>query len=277
MQKNYIFVRINKTTMATYNKRGYKQKKQVEAEISSEEEIINAEDSTTAEVFNSLDEGANKAEEFVEKNQKYIFIIIGVVALVVLGYIGYNQFVAKPQQAEAMNDMYLSQTYFNEAVAATGSAKDSLFNLSLKGNNGKLGMLDVANEYGSTDAGNLAHYYAGMAYLNTKKYKEAVEHLTQFESEDEVLAPLSKGAIGDAFAQLNQKEDALDYYKQAYKLRTNDYTTPTYMYKAGIMALDLGKTDEAISLFEQLKNDYPNATESSNVDVFLGKAQAMKN
>ena len=49
------------------------------------------------------------------------------------------------------------------------------------------------------------------------------------------------------------------------------------MYKAGIMALDLGKTDEAISLFEQLKNDYPNATESSNVDVFLGKAQAMKN
>ena len=72
--------------MATYNKRGYKQKKVVEAEISSEEENIDVENSTTAEVFNTLDEGANKAEEFVEKNQKYIFIIIGVVALFVLGY-----------------------------------------------------------------------------------------------------------------------------------------------------------------------------------------------
>ena len=50
--------------MATYKKKGYKpsnkeeQKKQVE------------EESTTAEVFNTLDEGAGRAETWVAENQK---------------------------------------------------------------------------------------------------------------------------------------------------------------------------------------------------------------
>ncbi len=103
--------------MATYKKRGYKPKTKEEKEQDIEE------GSTTAEVFNTLDETASKTEEFVEKNQKYIFIIIGVVAVVVLGYLGYNEFIAKPKQVNAMNDMFQAQKYFNEAV--NGTAKDS--------------------------------------------------------------------------------------------------------------------------------------------------------
>ena len=63
-------MRINKTNMATYKKRGYKPNTKVEKEIEVED------NSTTAEVFNTLDETASKTEAFVEKNQKYIFIII---------------------------------------------------------------------------------------------------------------------------------------------------------------------------------------------------------
>lgn len=75
--------------MATYKKRGYKPKTEKEVEEYDHVE----ENSTTAEVFNTLDETASKTEDFVAKNQKYIFIIIGVVAVLVLGYLGYDQFV----------------------------------------------------------------------------------------------------------------------------------------------------------------------------------------
>jgi tetratricopeptide (TPR) repeat protein len=259
--------------MATYNKRGYKQKKVVEAEISSNEDNIDVEGSTTAEVFNTLDEGANKAEEFVEKNQKYIFIIIGLVALFVLGYLGYNQFVKKPASEMAMNEMYQAQKFFNEAV--NGTSKDSLYNLALNGGNGKLGLLDITKEYSGTPAGNLANYYAGMAYLNTKKYEEAITFLQDFNSEDQILAPMAEGAIGDAFAQINQKEDALKHYKNAFKLRKNNFSTPTYLYKAGIIALDLGKSNEAVDFFNTIKNDYPKSTEALTADLFIGKAEAL--
>ncbi len=277
LRKYFIFVRNNiLIDMATYNKRGYKQKKKVEAEISTEDETIDVGDSTTAEVFNTLDEGANKAEEFVEKNQKYIFIIIGVVAAVVLGYLAYQQFVAKPAQAEASNEMYQAQKYFNEAVNAT-TAKDSLYTLALTGGNGKQGFVDIADQFSGTKAGNLANAYAGLAYLNIKDYKNAEVYLQKFNGEDEIVSPMVKGALGDLYAQLEQKEDALAAYKQAANLRTNAFSTPTYLYKAGITALDLGKGKEALDFFKKLKDNYPTSTEALNSEVFIGKAQAMSN
>ena len=44
-------------------------------------------------------------------------------------------------------------------------------------------------------------------------------------------------------------------YKEAAKLRLNNFSTPTYLYKAGITALDLGKGKEALDLFKQLKDN----------------------
>lgn len=255
--------------MATYKKRGYKPKTKVEVQKNIEEE------STTAEVFNTLDEGASKTEAFVEKNQKYIFVIIGIVAVAVLGSIGYREFIAKPKQTTAMNDMFLAQKYFDEANTAV--AKDSLYNLALNGAEGKFGMLDIIEEYSGTDAANLASYYAGTAYLKLKDYKNAIEHLSNFSSSDEVLAPLAKGNIGDAFVQLGQVEDALDYYEQAANMRSNEFTAPMFLYKAGTIALNLGKADKALSYFEKIKADYPESTQASNIDVFIGKATVLAN
>ena len=253
--------------MATYNKRGYKPKTKEEIQHNIEE------GSTTAEVFNTLDETASKTEAFVEKNQKYIFVIIGIVAVFVLGSLAYKEFIAKPKQVSAMNDMYQAQKYFNDAV--NGSAKDSLYNLALTGGEGKFGMLDIIEEYSGTASANLANYYAGTAYLRLKDYKNAVEYLGNFKSDDEILAPLAKGNIGDAFVQLNQQEDALGYYEEAAEMRDNEYTTPMYLFKAGVIALDLGEAKKALTYFERIKNDYANSTEATNVDVFIGKAQVL--
>ena len=255
--------------MATYNKRGYKPKTKVEKEQNIED------GSTTAEVFNTLDETASKTEDFVAKNQKYIFIIIGIVALVVLGSLAYKEFIAQPKQTAAMNDMFQAQKYFDQAV--TGTAKDSLYTLALNGGEGKFGMLDIIEEYSGTPSANLASYYAGTAYLRLKDYKNAVEHLSNFKSEDEILAPLAKGNIGDAFVQLNQPEDALGYYEEAAEMRDNEYTTPMYLFKAGSIALDLGQADKALSYFKRIKDDYSNSTEASKVEVFIGKAQVLAN
>jgi len=255
--------------MATYNKRGKKGKSKEEKEHNIET------GSTTAEVFNKLDESASKTEAFVEKNQKYIFVIIGLVAVVVLGYLGYTEFIAKPKQANAMNDMFQAQKYFDQAV--NGVEKDSLFTLSLNGGEGKFGMLDIIDEYGGTPAANLANYYAGTAYLRLKDYKNAIEYLNKFSSDDEILAPLAKGNIGDAFVQLNQLDDALDYYEQAAKMRDNDYTAPMYLYKAGTIALDLAKADKALTYFETIKEKYPNASEMAMVEVLIGKAKVLAN
>lgn len=95
--------------MATYKKKGNKAGSKEEQQRAAEA------NSTTAEVFNTLDEGAGRTEAWVSRNQKYIFIIIGAVAIVILGYLGYNQFILEPKQQEAANEMNQAQQYFATA------------------------------------------------------------------------------------------------------------------------------------------------------------------
>ncbi|MBT0608544.1 tetratricopeptide repeat protein [Aequorivita echinoideorum] len=253
--------------MATYNKRGGKPKTKVEKETVVEE------NSTTAEVFNTLDEGASKTEAWVEKNQKVILGVIGAVAVCVLGFFAYQEYVQKPKEAEAMNEMFQAQNYWEQAL--TAEAKDSLYNLSLKGGEGKYGFIEIIENYGGTNAANLAHYYAGMAYLNTNKYQEAIDQLDKFSSDDDILAPLAKGAIGDAFAQLGQNDEALKYYEEAATMRTNDFTTPRFLLKAGIAALAVNNNDKALKHFKTISDDYPKSSEATKAEVYTGRAEAM--
>ncbi len=254
--------------MASYKKRGYKPSNKTERENQVEEH------STTAEVFNSLDEGASRTETWVADNQKWIYIIVGVAIVAVLGYLGYNRFVHAPKQNEAANEMAQAEDYMAAALRATGAQSDSLYNLALNGGEGKFGFLDIIDNYGGTDAANLAHYNAGFAYLRTGKYREAISHLEDFSSDDEIFAPLATGGIGDAFAQLGQPEDALGYYEKAADMRSNTFTTPRFLMKAAITAIELGDNDTAEEYLSKIEEEYPESPEADKVPIYLGMASA---
>lgn len=262
--------------MATYKKRGYKQPKE---KVEIVEENLNAEgyvegESTTEEVFNTLDNTASKAEMFFEKNQKIVFGIIAAIVIVVLGYFLYQKYVSEPNQREARNEMFKAEQYFQNALDASGKEKDSLFNLALNGGDGKYGFLQIIDNYGGTKAANLSEYYAGTAYLNMQQYKEAIDHLDKFSADDDVIAPIAKGAIGDAFVQLNQLDNALEYYEKAFSLSTNDFTTPKYLQKAGVVALSKGDNTKALGYFKRIKEEFPSSEEGKNIDLYIGRASA---
>ncbi|MFT7072442.1 tetratricopeptide repeat protein [Patiriisocius sp. Uisw_017] len=253
--------------MATYKKRGGKPKTKVEKQSAIEDE------STTAEVFSTLDEGASKTEAWFEKNQKYVLGFVGVIAVAVLGYLAFIYFIQDPKEKEAMSEMYQAQSYFDQAL--TAPAKDSIYGLSLNGGNGKYGFLDIIDTYGSTKAANLANYYAGMAYLNTNDYKNAIAYLDEFKSDDAMLGPLAKGAIGDAFVQLDQNDKALGYYETAATMQQNDFTSPRFLLKAGITAMKLGNKDAAIKHFKAITDKYATADQAAKAKTYLAQAEAM--
>ncbi len=263
--------------MATYNKRGYKAPKP-EAEkvddVNDTEEVINVDekDSATANVFNTLDETANKTEEFIAKNQNIILSIVGGVALVVAGYLLYNKFVSGPKENEAASDMFQAQQYFKQAVEGT-VANDSLFNLALNGGEGKQGFLDIAKNHSGTDAGNLAQYYAGMSLLNTKQFQKAIDHLTEFKSDDQFTNAMAIGATGDAYAELNKLDQALEFYVKAAESNKNELTTPRFLLKAGQVAMTLGKKAEALKYFTDIKDNFETTPEAQNIDALIGMAQ----
>ncbi|NBW27075.1 MAG: hypothetical protein EBR38_00705 [Flavobacteriaceae bacterium] len=258
--------------MATYNKRGYKTpKEKVEKDSKAENITIDEKDSTTAGIFNSLDQTASKTEEFVAKNQKVIFGIVVAITLVTLSYVLFQKFVSEPKEENAASEMFLAQQNFQKATEGTKS--DSLYNLALKGSEGKFGFIDISSKYEGTDAGNLANYYAGMAYLNTGKYDEAISYLEKFKSDDMVLSTLAIGAIGDAHAQKNQPKQALEFYVKASENNKNEFTTPRFLLKAGQTALGLNNKTDALKYFTEIKEKYEASPEASNIDALIGLSQ----
>jgi len=255
--------------MATYKKSGNKEKGTARTKRTIEES------STTAEVFDTLDETASRSETWVIKNQKNIFIVLGLTVAAILAFMAFEKFVNAPNEKIAADELAFPKKHFQQAMASSVAA-DSIFSLGLEGTDGKYGFIDIADQYSNTNAGNMANYYAGISYLKMKNYTEAISYLEKFSSEDEALGPIAKGAIGDAFADLNQLEDALEYYEKAANLKENSFTTPLFLFKAANTALDLGKNDKALALFEKIQINYPNSTEAKNIEVYISKAKYAK-
>jgi tetratricopeptide (TPR) repeat protein len=269
LDKTFIFARPIIQKMATYQKRGFKPKNKVE----EEQQVI--EQSTTAEVFNTLDTSASKTEQWVARNQTYILAVIGVVVIGLLGYLGFQRFIMEPKAAEADREIFFPMQYFSLAQQDETYA-DSLFTLALNGAEGKYGLLDIIDEYSGTPAANLAEYAAGIAYLHLDQYQEAITHLEAYKSEDAILGAIGIGAIGDAFMELGQTDEALGYYEKAIGHDTNGYTTPLYLQKAGVASLSLGDYEDAEEFFTRIKEEFPDSPQATGVDAYIGLAQQGK-
>lgn len=261
--------------MAIYKKRNYRPKRTSDS-LENKDHIHD--DSTTAEVFDSLDQGVSKVERWAEKYKNVLIGLIVAIAVIAVGIFFYQRYVSAPKEQEASNEFFFAQQYFSNALMAEDTkVKDSLFNLSLNGANGKFGFLDVMKEYSGTKAANLAHYSTGMAYINMGKYEEAIPYLKDFNTPDVIIGALALGNIGDAYEQLKNPKEAFSYYKKAFNYNENDFTTPMYLKKAGMVAMQLDNYKEAKKYFERIKEDFPTSTEARTIDIFIGKASAKVN
>jgi TolA-binding protein len=137
--------------------------------------------------------------------------------------------------------------------------------LALNGNGAYLGLLDIMDEYSGTPSGNSAHYYAGIAYYNQGDFENAIDQMDQYSADDVATAAMANGVIGDAFVELGQMEDAVDFYNKAYKATNNDFTTPLFMWKAGLAYEALGENGKAVKLYERIQAEYPNSRQASGI------------
>ena len=250
--------------MATYKKRGFKNKAS-----SSKAEALEKK-STTANVFNTLDEGSSQTQQWVERNQNKILGLVAVISIIVICVFTYSKLIKEPKESNAFNKMYFAQKKFDEAVLINN---DSLYNIALNGDDLNMGMLQIIDEFGGTSAANLAKYYSGIMYLKMNDYPNSIKYLSDFSSDDILLSSLATGSIGDAFSELNQFDDALDYYVKASK-SNNNYSSPMYLFKAGTIAMKLNKFKKAEEYFSIIKQDYPNSAEAKNIDAYISKSVA---
>ena len=252
--------------MATYNKRGGKK-------FNSKRKVLNKEnlESATAEVFESLDSGATKTEKFVAKYQSLIFSSVVLIAVSVFVYLAYKTFVIEPKNEDAVTELNQAQYYFN--LALNDEQQKDLFNSAINGGGGKFGFLDIIQNYESTPSSNLAIFSTGMSYLNLKQYDKVIEYLKDFKSKDVLLSSIAKGVLGDAYLQIGDQKNALLSYDKASSFDKNTFTTPKYLFKAGLLSLRLGDKKTALEYFKKIKSDFPESKEGKFIDIQIAKTE----
>ena len=212
-----------------------------------------------AEAANRKPSGEGGTQEFFEKNK--MLVLGGIIGLVLLAILlsAYKYAYKKPMEKSASEELWHAERQF---------LQDS-FDLALENpGGGYAGLLDIINDYGSTKAGNLAKYYAGVSYLNLGRYEDAISYLKDFDSVGEITPIMKHGIIGDAYGELQDYGAAISSYKKAIST-DNEFLTPYYANKLGILLMKEGNNDEAVKYFEMIKNDYPQSNESAGADYYL--------
>jgi len=212
----------------------------------------------------TIEESLTKAEMYVEKNKNNLMVIVLAIAVGFSAFFAYDRFYVQPNEENAATEMYMAEKNFELGK----------FQEALDGDEQFAGLLEIIESYGSTNSGNLAEYYAGLSYLKLGDAESAIDHLDNFSSDDEMLAPIAKGAIGDAFSELGQNEEALNYYITAAELRTNDFTTPVFLMKAANAAYSLGDKNQALSLYTRIQDEFSSSREGQNIGKYITRITA---
>ncbi len=194
-------------------------------------------------------EQTGKKQQFdFAKNQNLIIGALAAVLVLVVAFVGYQQYYLPAQNLEAQNALFGAQEAFK-----AGKWNETL--------NGELptyqGALAVANDYGSTKAGKLAHYYAGISYLNLGDFDNAIAQLKQFDSDDVLLGAYALGALGDAYAEKGDMDKAIQYYKDAANHNDNVQSAPAFMMKSALALETQGNNKDALEQLNKLKSKYP--------------------
>jgi tetratricopeptide (TPR) repeat protein len=213
----------------------------------------------------SVGEVVEKTEDFVTKYQKPLLLVVSAVVLAVLIYFGYKKLYSEPHNDEALAQMYMAEQQFQI---------DS-FRLALNGEQGSYyGFLQVINDFGSTDAGNLAQYYAGICQLQLGSFDEAIKHLKEYSSSDEIIQAKAYAAIGDAYVELNSYNEAASYFMKAASYKDNTYAA-AYLMKAAMVYEQLNRFADAAKAYERIRTDYPNTMEAQEAEKEIVRANIL--
>ena len=215
-----------------------------------------------------VNEALKSAETTWKKIQKPVTAVITGIVIGVAGWFGYQEYIMKPKEEKAAEAIYKAEQYF---------AMDSS-RLVLNGDGQNKGVLNVISNFGGTKAANLAHYYAGVSYLKLGEFEKAIAQLKDFSTDAKQIQLLAYGCLGDAYSEVNKKEDAIAAYKNAANAFDKDENNSSeFLFRAALLSETTGKTKEALELYKELKNKYPKTDKGFQADKYIYRLNVEKN
>jgi tetratricopeptide (TPR) repeat protein len=222
--------------------------------------MSNTQENTTL----SKNDNLGQIGKFTRENQKSLVFIGSAIVALALVYVLYQKLYLAPREVTAASQMHVAQDFWTK--------KD--WDKAIKGDAGYPGFEKIIADYSNTKAANLAYFYLGVAYLNKGEYRKAIDYLTDYRGDDSMVAAEAFGNTGDAYVELKDYDKAATYFKKAVDKAKNDFLSPVYLKKLGLVYEAQNDNKAASETYKSIKSDYPSSTEAQSIDAYIARVDA---
>jgi len=212
----------------------------------------------------ALQEQISKFEEFINNHKTTVFLVLGFFVVAFAVIFAYRYYI-RNQNDSAQREMFQAVYYYE---------MDSI-NLALNGDGNNFGFVEIIDEYGLTDAANLAYFYAGSCYLKLGNFGQAIEHFSDFNSNDLLIQARAYSLIGDAYMELNDFNNAAEHYTLAADYKPNKFFTPPYLIKAALAYEKLSDLQNAKKMYDRIVEEFFDSTEVQEAKKQSARIEAL--
>jgi predicted negative regulator of RcsB-dependent stress response len=203
-------------------------------------------------------------ESFFDKNKSIIFIGGGAVVAVIIGVIIYFAAFANKNTPES-DDAYWNAFYEYQYNDSTETAFEGTENYD--------GFEAIADEYDGTTAGEIANYGMATRAMEKGEWDTALSYLDNCDFDDVMVGTLVIGMKGDCYVEKGDYDKAAEMFEDAALREANEFTSPMFLKKAGLVYEKLGKSAEAVIAFTKIKDDWSASVEATDIDKYIARIQ----
>lgn len=189
------------------------------------------------------------------KTLRMVTIGVGSIVLLILGYFVYKQFIWKPANEKSKDALFLGLNF-----AAKDSTDAAINELTA-----------VVKKYDGKQGGELAQFVLARQYMAKGEFKKALEELEGVNVNDTYIAVYAIGLQGDCYSEMKKYKEALEMYEEAAAKNENEKTTPEFLFKAGLVAEELGNFEKATELYTQIKENYTTFSSQKTIDKYVAR------
>jgi tetratricopeptide (TPR) repeat protein len=136
-----------------------------------------------------------------------------------------------------------------------------------------IGLKKIVEDYGSTEAGEMAKIYLGNCYLILKDYDNAFKCFDEFNGSGKLYKVSAISGKGTALEAKKQYAEAAAQFEKAADKASDDLQSPENLMNASRNYFLGGNKAKAIELIEKIKSDYPRSAYARDYDRYLAEYQ----
>ena len=207
--------------------------------------------------------------EAVISHGQFTLILVILALVAALGYGGWRFYIDRQTGKASIEFDNAMKAYQGRVGASPDPAvpDEPVYpNEMARAQDASVKFAAVADKYPSTNPGKLARYYTALSLEDLERHNQALEELKRISgSSDKELAGLAQYQVGIIYARTGKPDDAVKILRALADKPTVLVPRPLVLLElAGVLRTT--KPQEAATIYQQLKKDFPNTSTADQAD-----------